>query len=146
MKERIIIIFVALIAGLFITSAGFLIYQSTKNNTTKETKVKTATNTLPSSSGEVKDENGMFIDISEPKDESITESRSITVKGRTNPDNTIIISTNLLDTIGKADANGNFEIDVDISAGANKVISRSVSPTGDSVEDSRSVTYSTEEF
>ncbi len=142
MKERLIIIFVALIAGLFITSAGFLIYQSTKNNTTKETSVKTGTNATPT----LQASGGLFIEISEPKDESIATNRSVTVKGKTNPANTIIISTNLLDTTGKPDASGNFSIEVDISAGANKIISRSISPTGESAEDSRSITYSTEEF
>jgi hypothetical protein len=43
MKERLIIIFVAIIAGLFITSAGFFIYQSTKKTNDTPITVKGVT-------------------------------------------------------------------------------------------------------
>lgn len=142
MKERLIIIFVALIAGLFITSAGFLIYQSTKKSTTKEA-TKAISNHTPTPATNT---NGIYIEIKEPIDESIATNRTVTIKGKTNPENTVIASTNLQDTTGKADTNGNFTLEIDIATGANVILTRSVAPNGESTEDSRTVTYSTEEF
>ena len=108
MKERLIIIFVALIAGLFITSAGFFIYQSTKKDQTSEKPKNLASNNTQS-----ENENGIFIKISEPADESLTDTRSITIKGSTNPGNTVIVSTNLQDEVQKVTDDGNFSISVE---------------------------------
>lgn len=142
MKERLIIIFVAIIAGLFITSAGFFIYQSTK-------KINdTPTTTTPISVTPQADQNpeGLFITVSEPKDETLTNKRTLTIKGSTNPENLIVISTNLEDVQIKPSSEGNFSATIDIDAGANEVRTRAISPSGTSVEDIRTITYSTEEF
>lgn len=142
MKERLIIIFVALIAGLFITSAGFFIYQSTKQ--TSDTPVA---KTNPTTNGDsTETPSGLYVRVSEPTDEAITEKRTLTIKGTTNPDNIIVVSTNLEDIQGKPTQEGNFSVTVDIDAGANTVITRAISPTGASVQDIRTITYSTEEF
>lgn len=142
MKERIIIIFVALIAGLFITSAGFFIYQSTKNSAESEVPADITQETIPTPSTP----DGIFVKIDQPSDESITSNRTVEIIGSTNPENTIIVSTNLNDVTGKPESDGKFAVEVDIAAGANIIVTRSVSPDGESAEDTRTITYSTEEF
>ncbi len=142
MKERLIIIFVAIVAGLFITSAGFFIYQSTKK--INDTPVTTGTVTITPPPGQ--DASGLFVRVSEPKDESLTNKRTLSVKGSTNPENIVVISTNLEDVQIKPSQDGNFSATIDIDAGANEVRTRAIAPTGNSVEDIRTVTYSTEEF
>lgn len=142
MKERLIIIIIAIIAGLFITSAGFLIYQSTKKGNDNTAPKKTAI----SNSSTPQSQNNLFVKIIEPSDESLVTKRTLSIKGTTNPGNIIIISTNLQDVTAKPTADGNFSVTVDISAGANVIIARSIAPNGDSVEDKKTVTYSTEEF
>jgi len=141
MKERLIIIIIAIVAGLFITSAGFLIYQSTKKgNDNLVPKKTTATNSTSAP------QPNLFVKVIEPPDESLTTKRTLSIKGATNPENIVIVSTNLEDVTGKPTTDGNFSLTVDISAGANVIITRSIAPNGDSVEDRKTVTYSTEEF
>ncbi len=142
MKERLIIIFVAIVAGLFITSAGFFIYQSTK----KINDTPTTTQTVTVTPQQNKDESGLFITISEPKDESLTNKRTLSIKGSSNPENLIVISTNLEDIQIKPSRDGDFSATIDIDAGANEIRTRAIAPSGNSAEDIRTVTYSTEEF
>jgi hypothetical protein len=142
MKERLIIIFVAIIAGLFITSAGFFIYQSTKktNDTPIAVKGVTVTPQQNQPDGE------LFVRVSEPKDEMLTNKRTLSIKGSTNPGNIIVISTNLEDVQVKPSQDGNFSVTINIDAGANVVITRALDSTGNSVQDIRTVTYSTDDF
>lgn len=142
MKERLVIIIVAIIAGLFITSAGFFIYQSTKkdNDTPiaqKKTQSPPSNNQPPGT---------LFVKVLEPSNESLTQKRTLVVKGTTNPDNLIIISTNLQDVETKPNQDGNFSISIDIDAGANELITRAIAPSGNSTQDIRTITYSTEDF
>lgn len=141
MKERLIIILVAVISGLLITGAGFLIYQSTLKVNDKPANANVAISTTP-----IQGESGVFVKVSEPSDESLTNKRTLVVKGVTNPENVVVISTNLEDVQVKPSSEGNFSVSVDIDAGANPVITRVMSPEGESAQDTRSVTYSTEEF
>jgi hypothetical protein len=142
MKERFIIIFVAIIAGLFITSAGFFIYQSTKkgDDTPIAKKVKTE------EKDPIPTDGSLFIRVTEPNDESLTEKRTLTVKGSTNPDNIIVVSTNLQDVEAKPNQDGEFSVAVDIDAGANELITRAIAPDGSSTQDIKTVTYSTDDF
>lgn len=142
MKERLVIIIIAIIAGLFITSAGFFIYQSTKNNNDNIVRKKTTGSTIPTSQSQT----NLFVKVVEPSDESLTTKRTLSIKGTTNPGNIVIVSTNLQDATGKPTTDGNFSLTVDIAAGANVIVTRSIAPNGDSVEDIKTVTYSTEEF
>ena len=140
MKERLIIIFVAIIAGLFITSAGFFIYQSTKkSNDTPIARNNTTPTPIP-------EDKSLFVRVSEPNDESLTNKRTLVIKGSTNPENVVVISTNLEDVEVVPTSEGNFSVSVDIDAGANVVLTRAISPDGSSAQDVRTVTYSTEEF
>jgi len=141
MKERLIIIIVAIIAGLFITSAGFFIYQSTKKGSdTPITKNVPKTTTTPLSTGTI------FVRVSEPNDESLTAKRTISVKGSTNPENIVVISSNLEDIEIKPNQEGNFSTSIDIDAGANQIVTRAIAPDGSSAQDIKTITYSTEEF
>lgn len=142
MKERLVIIIVAVIAGLFITSAGFFIYQSTKKgNDTPLSKQSSNTNKSTDQQN-----SSLFVRVSEPADESLTTKRTLVVKGTTNPDNLVIVSTNLEDVEAKPTSEGTFTVSIDIDAGANEVITRAIASNGDSAQDIKTITYSTEEF
>lgn len=141
MKERLIIIIVAIVAGLFITSAGFFIYQSTKKSNDTPIVKKTVAN-QPAS----QNQNSIYVKVSEPTDESLTTKRTLTIKGATNPDNIVIVSTNLQDVEVKPNQDGNFSTSIDIDAGANEVVTRAIAQNGDSAKDIKTVTYSTDEF
>lgn len=141
MKERLIIIFVAIASGLLITFAGFMIYQSTIKVNNSPNPQNANASITPAN-----EKDGLFLSISEPADESLTNKRTLTIKGETNPDNIIIVSTNLEDVQGAPTTEGSFSLTIDIDAGANKIVTRAISPNGSSVEDVRSITFSTEEF
>lgn len=141
MKERLVIIIVAIIAGLFITSAGFFIYQSTK----KIEDTPAAKDVSISPTGSQQSET-IYVRLTDPKDEALTNKRSISIKGTTNPGNLIVISTNLEDVQVKPTTEGSFSVTIDIDAGANTIITRAISPTGISAQDVRTITYSTEDF
>ena len=68
------------------------------------------------------------------------------MKGSTNPGNVIVVSTNLEDVEVLPSSEGEFSVSVDIDAGANVVLTRAIAPDGNSAQDIRTVTYSTEEF
>ncbi len=142
MKERLIIIIVAIIAGLFITSAGFFIYQSTKKGNDAPI-AKQAANT---NKNDTSANNSLYVKVQEPADESLTAKRTLVVKGVTNPENLVVVSTNLEDIEAKPTQDGTFSVTIDIDAGANEVITRAIASNGDSVQDIKTVTYSTEEF
>ncbi len=141
MKERLMIIIVAVVSGLIITGAGFFIYQSTKKVNDAPSRSNTSVTVTPT-----EDEDKIFVRVVEPSDESLTNKRTLNLKGATNPNNIIIVSTNLEDVQGKPSSEGNFSITVNIDAGANTVITKAIAPNGDSAQDIRTVTYSTEDF
>ncbi|OGH12361.1 MAG: hypothetical protein A2857_01345 [Candidatus Levybacteria bacterium RIFCSPHIGHO2_01_FULL_36_15] len=143
MKEKILIIFIALALGLALATLGFYIFQSTKKGVLENSKKTDNIN----KTAENKDKtNGIILSIDSPTNESLVNERTIEVKGKTNPLNTIIVSSNLEDAMGSADSNGNFSINIGIDAGLNNIIVRSFSSTGDETKDERTVTFSQEDF
>lgn len=140
MRERVIIAFIAVVLGLLITSAGFFLYESTRivpQEKKEEQKVK-APKPAP--------ESLLFLTIDEPKDEALVTKRTIQVKGKTNKDSTIVISSNQEDVVVTPAENGQFSATLTIDAGTNKLITQAISPKGEEKIDERIVTFSTEEF
>lgn len=142
MKERFVIIIVAVIAGLFITTAGFFIYSATQKGIDDKTSKKTSNVPTPTPL----EEGSLYVKISEPADESLADRRTLQIKGTTNPENVIIVTTNQEDIAAKPTSDGAFTVTVDIDAGANVILTRAIGPNGDEVTDRRVVTYSTDEF
>ncbi len=143
MKERIIIVFIAVTLGILVTTVGYLIYQSTKViPDTADTPNKGSL--LQSQETENKD--GHYLKVNDPKNETVATTRTIQVKGETNPENTIVVSSNQEDVAVTPTANGSFSVSVTIDAGANKIITRSIAPNGETKTDERIVTFSSEDF
>ncbi len=140
MKERLIIIVLAVVSGLVITTAAFFIYQNFINNSDTATDRNTNIQSTPQPI------ENLLLEISEPLDGSLTDNRTISVKGVTNPENVIIVSSNQEDNSGKPTSDGNFSLTVTIDAGANVLVVRSIAPDGSEIEKEIVVTYSTEEF
>lgn len=141
MKERLVIILVALVSGLLLTTIVFYIYQTSKTIPQNINSKKVALNN-PTDVPKTK----IILTIDEPKNESIVTTRSVQIKGKTNPENTIIISSNLEDIVAAPTSEGNFAVTLDIDAGVNKVRATSIAPNGDQAQIEKTITYSTEEF
>ncbi|HVT01153.1 MAG TPA: hypothetical protein VHE53_02855 [Patescibacteria group bacterium] len=141
MRERIIIVFIAIAIGLLITTLIYFLYQQTKsipNRTNKIVLNDVSPSPTPKSS--------QYLTVDQPTDESISSKRSIQVKGKTNPNSMVVVSTNQEDIVGQATSDGAFSVSVTIDAGSNKILVRSISKDGVEAQVNRVVTYSTEDF
>lgn len=140
MKERIIIVFVAIAIGLIVTTLVFFLYQQTKSipdNTT-----------LPDSSNNntLTQTTDGYLVIESPAHEALSDARTVQVKGKTDAGNVVIVSTNQEDVIAKTTNDGSFTVSISIDTGSNRIITRSIAPDGTTTEDIRIITYNTEEF
>lgn len=144
MKEKVVIIFIALVLGLFVTTIVFYIYESTKTppKTKEETKKRTTQNTPTPTLAVEK----LFLTIDEPQNEALIDKKTIQVKGKTNPKNIIIISSNVEDTSADVDSQGSFSTDLQIDSGPDTITIRAIAPNGEETTDTRLVTFSQEEF
>jgi len=142
MKEKLIIIVVASVLGLLVTTIAYYAYQSTKPAQDKPSgKVKAITlKPTPTSIPKVP------LTIDEPKNETVVSRRTIQVKGKTSPENTIIVSTNTKDEVVQPTSEGNFSVSIEIGTGVNRVVIRVINPEGESYSEERVVTFTTEEF
>jgi len=140
MRERVIIVFIAVAIGLLITTLVYFLYQQTKTIPQKPSSSFVSLQATPAP------KNTEYLVIDTPADESISDRRAIQVKGKTASQNTIVVSTNQEDVVAQPTSDGNFSVTITIDAGANKIVTRSISPTGNKAIDTRVVTFSTEEF
>lgn len=139
MKERIVIIFIAVTIGLILTTFGFFLYESTKPATTSTpTPTKTQKTVLS------KDE--ILLVVDEPVDELVIEKRTITVKGKTDPENTLVISTNQEDAVATPTSSGSFSTTISIDTGINKLIITAITPKGAKKEIIKTISFSSEDF
>jgi len=145
MKERIIIVFVAVIIGLVLTTVGYLIYQSFQTPSTPSTDTTTTKSEQQTQLSPTPDKS-FFITITEPQPESITDKRTVTISGTTNPGNTVIISSNQDDVVAEPKADGTFSTSITINAGPNVIVARAMNDKGESVEETRVVTFVSEDF
>lgn len=140
MKERIVVVFIAIAIGLVATTLVFFLYQQTK--TLPREVASTNQGAKPT---ETPKKSNLLV-VESPKNESISAKRSIIVKGKTDPKATIVVSTNQADDVVKPTADGKFSVTIAIDAGANKIVTRAIMPDGQEANDTRVITYSTEEF
>lgn len=138
MRERIVIVFIAIAIGLIVTTLVFFLYQQTRSIENRQGTITNPPTPTP--------DNSFFLTVDEPQDESLSDKRSIIVRGRTNPENTIIVSTNQEDVAAKPATDGKFSITITIDAGANIIITRALLSNGETLSDTRAVTFNTEEF
>lgn len=141
MKERIVIIFIAVTLGLLATTVAFFLYESAK-----PAKITSTPETTPVVQNDAPVADSFLLVVTEPKDESITEKRTVQIKGKTNPENTLIISSNQEDVAVVPTSEGDFTTSIAISAGVNKIIITAINPAGENKVDTKIVSFSAEEF
>lgn len=140
-SERFILSFIAIIIGLLVAGGGFYIFQMTKaipgpSNVTVKT-------TTPSPTPDL---SGYYITVDTPSDESVTDSRTITISGKTLPDATITISTENDIQVVKPSATGAYTVTETIETGTNMFQVSAIFSNGYEKSVKRTVTYSTETF
>ena len=139
MRERIVIVFIAIAIGLIVTTLIFLLYQQTRSIDNAQGPVAQTLSPAPNDSS-------YFLQVDEPQDEALSDKRSIRVRGKTNPENAIVVSTNQEDVAAKPTPDGKFSVTITIDTGANIIITRAITSNGEILSDTRAITFNTEEF
>lgn len=140
MKERVVIIFIAVTLGLIATTIGFFLYESSKPN--REISAETHTPRKPQAAPHQE----INLTVNSPKDEIVTTNRTIQVKGTTDAGNIILISTNQDDIAATPTTHGDFAATVTIDAGENKLIVTAIDPNGETKQITQTVSFSSESF
>lgn len=140
-QERIILSFIMVIIGLIFAGIIFYFYQSTKvvpdTNTTQQTDSQTPTPTKTPT---------IFLSVDSPKDESISDSKTVRVSGKTNPEATVVILTLEGEEIVKPSLQGDFVTNITISSGTNFIKIVAMTPDGETQTVQKTVSYTSEDF
>lgn len=136
-KERVILAFVAIVAGLIVTSSLFYFYQQKQKPTEP---AQTPTPTVSASNGKP------ILTIESPEDEIVTADETVEVKGMSLASALIVITTNTEDFVLTADENGTFNQKITLSNNENFITVTGYPENGTSETKELIVTHSTEEF
>ena len=142
--EKFILSIIGIFFGLLVAGSAFYFYQTvfqhqkSQQKNVKGTETKKTLTPTPTPS--------FFLNIDTPKDESVTNNKTVTVSGKTIPDATIIISTNSDDQVIPPSSQGDFSTTATIDTGENMITLTAIAPNGEEVKKTITVTYSTESF
>ena len=139
-QERVILSFVAVLIGLLAAGVAFYFYQSTKTVSNPNQITLNAPSPTPTPRPTV------YISLSNPNDETIVSSKTLTINGKTNPNATIIIYTSDDQQVIQPSTQGDFSTTIAIDDGENLIKITSILPGGEITSVQRTVTYSTENF
>jgi hypothetical protein len=139
-QERVILSFVAVLIGLLAAGIAFYFYQSTKTVSSSNQISLNAPTPTPTPKPTV------YISLSNPSDEKVVDSKTLTVNGKTNPDATIIIYTDNGQLVIQPSSQGDFSTTLTLDSGENLLKLISILPGGETTMIQRTVTYSTENF
>lgn len=138
--EKIIISFVAIIIGIIAAGVIFYLYQTTRSVSPQGVKTITIKSPSPTPAKTI------FLTLDSPKNESVADTKSITVSGSTTPDAAIIISSDSQDLVVKPTTTGKFSATVGVGDGQNVLEIVAIGPTGQEAKETRTITFSTENF
>lgn len=139
-KEKVIFSFIATLIGLLVAGSAFYFYESSK--TVPDSNIKTITIISPTPTPKP----SIFLTLDSPKDETVVSKKIITISGKTIPEAIVsIITKNAQDIITPA-LNGDFSTTITLEDGQNLIEITAISPNGEDVKHTRTVTFSMEEF
>ena len=93
-----------------------------------------------------KQEHTLSLEITEPTDEAIATNKEVKISGKTQKSNTIVLSTDLENTITEASADGNFSLNLRLVEGQNTLYITSYNENGDTETKSLTVFYTGEKL
>lgn len=137
--EKLLLAFFAILGGLLVAGAAFYFYQSTK--TISPSQVKTVRINAPTPTSVP-----VLLTLDSPQDTSVTNNKTVTVSGKTDPGATVVISTDSNDQVVTPASTGSFSTTVTIDNGENTIHVLAIGPNGQEMQKIVTVTYSTEDF
>ncbi|MGI8419591.1 MAG: hypothetical protein ACR2LN_03005 [Candidatus Levyibacteriota bacterium] len=141
--EKVILSFVAVFIGLIAAGVAFYLYQSTKAippDQTKPAVVKSAVTAAPTPS------DTDILTVDEPKDETVINKPTITIKGKSVKGAVVTVSTQDSDQVVQPADNGDFTLTQTIPSGTSILHFSAIFPDGTQKQLQRTITYSTENF
>ena len=118
-KEKIVLSFLAVLFGLLVAGVAFYLYQSTKTISSSQTK--TISITPPEVLKEPQKSSSIFLTVDTPKDEDVSDTKTVSISGKTIPEATIVINTSTNDDVITPAKNGNFSTTVVLENGVNYI-------------------------
>lgn len=84
--------------------------------------------------------------LTSPEDESVVFQNSATISGKTEPFSLVVISGGAEDQVLNANEEGSFSLPLSLSEGPNEIVVTAYGKNGEEIAETRSVTFSKEEF
>ncbi len=137
--ERIVLSIIAILIGLFVAGTVFFVYQITQNkNTEKKEEISILPSPTPTNAQSI-------LTITSPENESVTDQKTIEIKGKAPSNATIIISTENGHSSITVSDNGDFSEEISLDSGVNLV---QITAISGEIEESiiHTISYSTESF
>ncbi len=138
-KEVVIAIIIGLSLGLVVT---YGIYRAKTSLSSGQQAASTTNDASPTPPGSVHNS----LKLLSPEDESVQANNEVKVTGATDPDAIVIIFMNEQPKVIHADKSGNFSIQATLQAGSNVITVRTLDEEGNSVEEQRTVIFTTASF
>ncbi|OGH11363.1 MAG: hypothetical protein A3B38_00860 [Candidatus Levybacteria bacterium RIFCSPLOWO2_01_FULL_36_13] len=138
-QEKVILSFVAILIGLSVAGAAFFLYQNSKKISTQNTISQSISPTPTQTSS-------LFLILNEPKDESLSDKKTIKVSGKTTVTATIIVLTSSDQEIIKPSLQGDFSTTIQLSEGLNYLRVQAIDENGETQTVERVIGYSSEDF
>jgi len=140
--EKLILSIIGIFFGLLVAGSAFYFYQRITFHTDEKKIVgiamkKTATPTPTPS---------FFITVDSPKDESVSDTKTITVSGTTIPSATVIVSSPSVDQVLNPSTQGTFSTTIALDSDENQIVITAIALSGEQIQKKLSVTYSTQDF
>ncbi len=139
-QEKVILSFVAILIGLIVTGAAFFLFQNSKKITTINDTISKKISPTP------QPQSSFFLILNEPKDESVTNKKSITVSGKTKNTATIVVITSADQQVLKPSLQGDFSTTIQIGEGLNYIRVHAINSNGENQIVERVVGFTTEDF
>ncbi len=140
--EKIILSFFAVLVGLIAAGVAFYFYQMTKVLPPD----KTQTSLTPTNHPSPTPNNGNLLIIDSPKNEAVSDKKTLSIAGKTAPNATIIVSSEDDDQVVKPAGNGNFSVTETLPDGTTFLQIKAIFADGTEKTMMQTITYSTASF
>lgn len=143
-KEVLLAIIIGITLGLIIMAGvKFNSLKSIITGNEKQTTIADAVSPVPTSTITPTPESNLTISILSPENESIIETSSVELTGKTSPLSTVVIIAEEDEIILQSGAQGEFETSVDLIGGENIIEITAYDSKGGEVKTDLTLTYTT---
>ena len=138
-QERVILSFIMVLIGLLVAGIAFYFYQSTKvvSDRSSASQIITPTPTPKPT---------IFLSLSQPINESVVTSKTLSISGKTEPEATVIVITDSGEQVLQPSSQGDFSTTITLADDQNLITVWALAPNGETANLKRTVTYSTDNF